>query len=136
MFDEESRLEALAADSGVRVARIALWAMGSIYALAAMLGGPWAGVSIVAAPGADPAVTDLVGGIVAIAVILVGLGVGLAHFLSAWALGDGRRWAWVLTLVLGALALLQCCLPVGGALLWAMLNDRTRALFAAPPSRA
>ena len=66
-------------------------------------------------------------------VILAGLGIGLAHFVAAWALGEGRRWGWLLTAGLGAFSLVQCCLPVSGLLLWGSLNNQTRALFSEPP---
>ena len=134
MPNEDARLDAIEDDLGVQVSRYGLWAMGGLYGLAAVVGGPSLGVSIVASPIADGSTNDVVAATIAIGAILMGLGMGLAHFLAAWGLAGGKRWAWIATLVLAAWSLLQCCAPLSALWLWGMLNNRTRALFAEQPT--
>lgn len=64
--------------------------------------------------------------------ILLVTGGGFGSLMIATAGGLQRRamWAWIATLVCGAMFLSSpCCLPIGAMWLYAMLQDRTRQVF-------
>lgn len=64
------------------------------------------------------------------AMVVVVLGV-LPAVAAIVGLGRGARWGWIVTIVVGALNIVPCCmcLPVGAFLLFAMLNDEIRQAF-------
>lgn len=115
-------------DLGIYTSRYLLWIIGATYAAVSFVAGPYFGVSVIADP--EVAIEDgpFWGGVVAVGTILVGLGLGYAHFTIAWGLAAGKRWAWWATLLVAGVAVFQCC-PIAVLFLWAMLNDRTRRLF-------
>ena len=86
---DESRLVALEEDLGVQLSRYGLWALGSLHAVSAFVGGPALGVSVIAYGGYDTSVTSVVGAVVAITVVVLGFGLGLLHFVAAWGLMGG-----------------------------------------------
>ena len=120
----DAQLDAIATDTGVRVARTTCWVIGGSWAATGVLGAPTVGVWMTSTPGAS----EVLSAVVSFTVLAIGLGAGLTHFLAAWGLIDGRRWAYVLSLVLGAFAALGC-VPVGAVLLVALLNPATRRHF-------
>lgn len=122
-------------DLGVQLSRYALWGIGGLVATASFVAGPWLGLTVVADPSLANDTAAWLGGVVAISTVLAGLGVAFGHFAVAWGLGEGKRWAWLTTLLMGALSLATCCLPLSVLFLWGMLNDRTRGFFAPPPPR-
>ena len=129
MIEEDARLAAVEDDLGVHLSRYGLWTLGSLYALGGLVGGPITGISAMAYLGLEPATASIVGGVIAVSAIALGTVLGLVHFVTAWGLADGKRWAWMSTLALAALTGLWGCLPIMGLFLWGMLNDRTRSLF-------
>lgn len=48
---------------------------------------------------------------------------------AVYGLGRGQKAAWYVTVIVGALYVPSICLPVGGFLLYAMLNDEVRKAF-------
>ncbi|MBX2803111.1 MAG: hypothetical protein KTR31_35855 [Myxococcales bacterium] len=124
----EHQLDAIATDTGVRAARLTSWVIGATWSAAGMLGAPTIGVWITANPGASQDTTAVISAVVSLGVLAVGLGLGLTHFVAAWGLIDGKRWAYLLSLGLGAMAALGC-VPVGAVLLVALLNPTTRRHF-------
>lgn len=133
MTDDDTRLSAIEDDLGVQLSRLTLWAMGAVLAVGSFVAGPYLGVSVVANDSLAPDTASTLGGVVAVATVLAGLGASFALFAVAWGLAEGKRWAWLSTLFLGAVTTLSCCLPVSLLFLWAMLNNRTRGLFLPRP---
>jgi hypothetical protein len=126
---EDDRLDQIALDRGVRLTRVALWFVGACYALLGVIGGPLMGMATMADPTLDPDVAQIMGGVMMGVMLVMGLGFGLVNFVAAWGLGGGGKWAWILTIILGAIYAPSACLPFGAVMLWGMLNDDTRKLF-------
>lgn len=64
-------------------------------------------------------------------VVMLGFGIvfGGLNFIVAWGLGNRSYWAWVLALILGALYLPSACLPLGGIILYCVLQPDFTAAF-------
>ena len=76
---------------------------------------------------------ELIGFLVAgtcMPIFMVGLG-ALPAAIAAFGLGRGTKWGWGATILVGILNIFPCCtcLPLGAFLLFAMLNEETRAAF-------
>jgi hypothetical protein len=56
-------------------------------------------------------------------------GFSVPMFAAAWGLKRGKKWAWVVTLIVGAMLAPSACLPLGAALLYGMLQDPVRKEF-------
>ena len=61
--------------------------------------------------------------------LLVCLGIAGVNLLAAWGLGGRKKWAWILTLILGGMYAPTACLPFGVVLLYAMLHKEGREAF-------
>ncbi len=59
----------------------------------------------------------------------VTFGIGAVHFAAGWGFGRGAKWGWFGALILGAIWAPSACLPVGVAILYGCLNQRTRTRF-------
>jgi hypothetical protein len=119
----------LRGDPWVLAARYILWFCGVSYLLIG-LGciGIFAAMPLLAEPSDDfPPLFVWI----PFALLSLGLtvGVALVNVAAAVGLGRGRRWAWIVTLILGATYAPSACLPFGAVLLYAMLNDRTRRRY-------
>ncbi len=99
--------------------------------LAGIVGASYLGLAMLEAR-PDEELYALVAAGVCTPLALLVLGV-LPAAAAAVGLGRGARWGWLVTIVVGVLNVFPCCLclPVGGFLLYAMLNDETRGAFAA-----
>lgn len=69
----------------------------------------------------------LIGGIGLTA--LISLVIGALNFVAARGLVNGRKWAWFLSLVIGAIYAPSACLPLGVVILYGLLREDTRTLF-------
>lgn len=54
---------------------------------------------------------------------------GIFNFVAANGLSNGRKWAWYLSILLGAMYVPSCCLPFGALIVYGLLRDTTRARF-------
>lgn len=54
---------------------------------------------------------------------------GIFNFVAASGLSNGRKWAWYLGLVLGAMYIPSGCLPLGALIVFGLMRDSTRARF-------
>ncbi|MCB9686431.1 MAG: hypothetical protein H6735_15425 [Alphaproteobacteria bacterium] len=55
--------------------------------------------------------------------------VGILNFVASAGLKRGARWGWILTVLIGLLYTVSLCMPFGLALLYGMLNERTRKSY-------
>jgi hypothetical protein len=112
-------------------AQSVLWFVGACYVLLGIVFMPLYGW------GMSQDMPPEVGVPFAIVTGLLGLvccgGFGVVNFVAAWGLGLRAKWAWILTLCLGAIYLTSACLPFGAVLLYAMLEDNGRKLFLERP---
>jgi len=124
-------LEAPARDPHVVLAAILLLVYGLPVLLMSCMfpvGGLFAGLT-------DPDLSDIPGGFLIGAVIgglegLCILLVGGLYVAAGASLFTGRKWAWVLALVAGALWLSNlCCVPFGAYVLFALLRERVRKAY-------
>ncbi len=62
-------------------------------------------------------------------------GLAALNFVAARGLAQGKRWAWIVGVVLGALYAPSICFPLGVVILYGLLREpvRKRFLDAAPP---
>ncbi len=127
--DEEDRIIHIMMDPGVRYTKYALWFCGVMYGLLGVTTGPAMGLLSTSDPSIDPAMGQMMGLVVTVVTLAVCIGFGLVNFMAAWGLSVGGKWAWILTLVLGATYLPSGCMPVGAVVMWGMLNEQTRKLF-------
>jgi uncharacterized membrane protein (DUF2068 family) len=60
---------------------------------------------------------------VGIVVGLIGVGFGALNVVAAWGLGQRRKWAWVVAVILTFLYLPSGCMPLGAVMAWGLLVD-------------
>ena len=65
---------------------------------------------------------------VVVGLIVAVMGV-VPAFVAAWGLGKGKKWAWFVALILGAMYVPSICFPVGGIILYGLLQDDVRKAF-------
>ncbi|MEN0066874.1 MAG: hypothetical protein AAGA48_32385 [Myxococcota bacterium] len=111
----------------VRYATILLWVLVTLDILGflgAIAGAIGLGLNV-----DDP--TELIGQLVGIVCLgLMLLVFAVPQIAAAIGLRSGSKWAWYLTIGIGALYVLSCCNVLwGAALLFFMLNDEVRTTF-------
>lgn len=67
-------------------------------------------------------------------IAVVCVGVAALNFAAAWGLARGKRWAWTLSVILGALYAASICLPFGAVILYGLLRDKVRNLYLVKPA--
>lgn len=112
----------------VRVARYTLIGVGICYLLVGVVASAGMFMKFQATK-APPAL----GLAVAAMIFVVSVAIGVANFVAASGLGSGKRWAWILTVVFGALYAPSICLPFGAVLLVAMLRAEVREAYMSAP---
>ncbi|MEQ1503863.1 MAG: hypothetical protein ABMB14_16600 [Myxococcota bacterium] len=127
--DPEERLIEIALDPWTNRARTVLWLCGMVDLLLGVALGP-----VIAMPLFSDGTTSqamAIGALVGVTLVslVLGGGFGLVQLVTAGGLGRGSRWAWYVTLVLGAVYIPGACCLLGAVLLAAMLNEKTRRLF-------
>ena len=116
-------------DPWVLAARYMLWLCGATYLLLGLGSlGLFVAMPLLADPSEDfpPLVFWIPFALLSFGLTLV---VALVNLAAAIGLGRGKRWAWIVTLILGATYAPSACLPFGAVLLYAMLNERTRRWY-------
>jgi MFS family permease len=77
----------------------------------------------------DPTMAVVMGSVgLVVAAFIVVIAV-LPLIAGAWGLRRGAKWAWFVTVIVGAMYAPSACLPIGAFLLYAMLNDEVRKAF-------
>ncbi|MEQ1568711.1 MAG: hypothetical protein ABMA64_23940 [Myxococcota bacterium] len=129
--DPEERAIEIALDPWVGYARTTLWFCGLVYLALGVALGPLMGLPFLSDP--EQRTLGIVMTIVYTAVSLVlGVGMGVLNLAAASGLGRGKKWAWFVSVGLGALYLPTGCCLFGLVLMFAMLKDKTRKLFLSP----
>lgn len=106
-------------------AQVTLVVCGVVYLLLCLGGFAIAAIPLFVGFNSDTAIIFVEG----IALVLVGIFMGLWNFATAAGLGIRAKWAWFSALVLGGIYVSSACLPFGAVLLYATLNDRGRKAF-------
>lgn len=76
----------------------------------------------------EPMPTGILVGLGLFLVVICG-GFGVLNLVAAWGLGQRRKWAWVLAVVVGGIYAPSACLPFGALILYGMLNERVRKVY-------
>jgi hypothetical protein len=116
-------------DTWVTVSQAVLVFCGVSYLLIGVLGGLGMGLAFSMDPTIDPALGVPFGIGFGVMMFLMGAFFGGLNFVAAWGLKSRAKWAWIMTLVLGAIYAPSGCMPLGMLLLFGMLNDKTRKNF-------
>lgn len=77
-------------------------------------------------PDAPPAIFGVFLGLFTL--VLCG-GTGVFNFVAAWALGRGKRWGWISSVILGGIYAPSGCFPFGGLILYGLLQDKVRKIY-------
>ncbi len=105
-------------DSLLKAARGTLWFCGAVYLLLGLVS------LLMVVPlmleGGEGIVVGLIMGVFMLAICG---GIAAVNFVAAWGLGARKKWAWIVTIILGALYAPTGCLPLGVLLLYAMLRS-------------
>ena len=120
-MDELDRQYVILTSPWIKWTRICLIFVGICYVALGILFTPFLFL--------DPEIPLALQLIFAALLLLVGVGVGIVNFLAAWGLGRGAKWAWVVTIILGATYAPSGCLPFGVFFLIAMLNNDVRKAY-------
>lgn len=125
-MDEFERLDILNNDGALTWSRYLLFFAGFAYLLMAC-GFPFyfTGYAMPPEAGASP----IIAWAVAIVCSLMFGFFAILNFAASSGLANGKKWAWVLSLVLGALYLPSCCFPFGALILFALLREKVRSVF-------
>lgn len=115
----------------VKYSRWILWFCGAMYVLIGIAMGVLIPFGIVADPTMDDDAGLVVGGCFGAFSFALSTGFGALNFLAASGLARRQKWAWIATVVIGAIYAPSICLPFGGALLYGMLNDEVRKAYLA-----
>jgi hypothetical protein len=116
-------------DPWVGYSRMTLFFVGGAYVLLGAAMGLAFPSLLAADPTVDPEVALAMGGTFGVIIFVFCAFFGVLNFLAAFGLGQRAKWAWIMTLILGAIYAPSACLPFGAVLLYGMLNDRTRKAF-------
>ena len=109
--------------------RTALFVVGGLFLLLGLVNGPLATLSVWTDPDTSVVAATVITLVAsAMAFCLWGL-FAAVNFAAAAGLKRGARWGWFLTVGLGLLYLMSCCLPFGVVLLIGTLNENTRTRF-------
>ena len=109
--------------------RACLWFCGAVYVILGLFGAPWAWFMFTL----DPEIPDELAvpmgiGFAAVMLVLCG-GIGALNIAAAVGLGSGRRWAWVVAIVLGGMYVTSACLPFGAIMLYQLLQEDVRKAY-------
>jgi len=61
-------------------------------------------------------------------------GAAALNFAAAWGLARGKKWAWIMALVLGGLYAPSICMPLGGVILYGLLREPVRRRYLDGPA--
>lgn len=125
-MDDEER------DPWISWVAIALYGCGAVYALIGIVFGVGL-VGLGGLTGAQGGSDEVVMGVTfAIEGVVIGaftLAWAALNFAGGWGFSNGTRWGWFVALLLGGIYTPSMCLPIGAAILYGCLNDRTRKTF-------
>ena len=123
---ERPRIE-LGSDRWFRAVGPILWVGGAFYLLLGLCM-PLTMVASIAerANGAEPPAPVLVMSFVMFA---VGTACAAGHFAVARGLAKRKKWAWLGATIIGAIYAPSGCLPIGVAILWAMLRTGVKESY-------
>ena len=113
----------------VRYARVVLAALAALNGLFSLAIPPAYYAMAVYDPEIDPEFAPMMaaaGVCVALVVIVIAV---VPMIAAAIGLARGAKWAWYVTVVVGAMYVPSLCLPVGAFLVYAMVNDEVRRAF-------
>lgn len=68
--------------------------------------------------------------------LVVGGGLAAANFVAARGIKNGKRWAWLTGVILGALYAPSICLPFGVVILYGLLREPVRNFYLGTPPAA
>ena len=128
----------IANDSILKFAQWTLWFCGAMYILLGLgLVLAFSLPLVIASSQQSGAEGGIVMAIVmALVMFAVCGGIAAANFAAAWGLGKRKGWAWVLTLIIGALYAPSGCMPLGALLLYAMLRTGFKDAYEADAAGA
>ncbi len=64
-----------------------------------------------------------------LAMVVICGGVAAVNFAAAWGLARGKKWAWIVGVILGGLYAPSICFPLGGVILYGLLRENVRRPF-------
>ena len=109
-------------DPWIKFSVVTLWFCGAIYVLIGLVGVIFGALPALSSARGGAAFGVLFGGMF----LLVGVGCGIGNFVAAVGLARRRKWAWIVTVIIGGIYAPSGCLPFGAILLYAMLRKGVR----------
>jgi hypothetical protein len=127
-YQEPDPREAVAREPWIAYVRWTLYFCGAVYLLLGCLFGPFFGALPILDDSGDapPLALSLFLGAL---VMVVSFACGVFNFVAAWGLGQGKRWAWIASVIVGGIYAPSGCMPFGALILYGLLREPTRRIF-------